>query len=86
MKKLLLAMVVVGLVVGCAKHNTYDTKIGAYTFAEAVVDLGPPSVCTHLGGRSTCSWVTGQGKNWVDKIILTFDERGVLSSGQEKRL
>jgi hypothetical protein len=74
------------LISGCASVN-WDSRVGKYTNDQAITDYGPPDSQSKLSnGHIVYSWITGQGRNWTDKIILTFNKQGQLVSGQEKRL
>lgn len=56
-----------------------------YSIDQAHAEHGEPDECQLIEGGQVCSWSTSSGRKW-DKLILTFDDRGVLQSGGEKRL
>ena len=78
-------MVTLAVITGCASTN-WQSKIGSYTYEDAVRDYGPPDNVQELSnGDQVYSWTTSIGRNWIDKLILVFDADGVLESGTEKR-
>lgn len=85
MKKLLLISLVFLFFSGCGVN--WKSRTGVYTYDEAVREYGPPDYSEILNnGDTACSWTTSIGKNWIDRLILVFDEKGTLKSGEEKRL
>lgn len=71
--------------VGCRSVD-WDSRVGNYTYDDAVRDYGPPDNSEALGnGSRVSSWTTSVGRNWIDKLILTFDENGVLVRKLQKR-
>ncbi len=86
MRAVIFSLLFVSLVlISCAKRDNYADKVGVYTYNEAISELGPADLCEQVNQNKVCSWTTGVNKNWVDKIILTFDGKDVLLSGKEKR-
>lgn len=84
MKAIVYAIVVISLA-GCAGVNWQD-RTGTYSLDDAKREYGPPDNCDKLSsGESVCAWTTSVGRNWIDKLILTFDKEGKLVAGQEKR-
>ena len=72
-------------ITGCASTN-WQSKIGSYTYEDAVQEYGPPdNVQTLSNGDEVYSWTTSIGMNWIDKLILVFNADGILKSGTEKR-
>jgi hypothetical protein len=55
---LLLALVLV--VAGCATHRTnWNTRVGNFTYDQAVIELGPPDKQAKLtDGRVVADWIT----------------------------
>jgi hypothetical protein len=90
MKKSLLLFVIIAVylpLISCINPNAkWQNGVGTYNYDSAVVELGPPDDSrTISNGDLVCSWTTSIGRNWIDKIILTFDRNKVLKSGFEKR-
>jgi hypothetical protein len=58
-----LAALVVAIASGCASSRIdWNTRIGTYTFDDAVRELGPPDKSAQLTDRSTVAdWVTSRG-------------------------
>jgi hypothetical protein len=59
---LLVGLVLALLVPGCATKpkEDWNTRVGTYTFDQAVVDMGPPDRQVSLSdGRKVAEWVTG---------------------------
>jgi hypothetical protein len=55
-------MLVAGLWAGCASKPPVDwnSRVGSYTFEQAVLELGPPSGQSTLpDGRKVADWITG---------------------------
>ena len=65
----------------------WQSRIGHYSLDDATRELGPPESCVELdGGGSACSWTTSKGKEWIDRLVLTFDLRKRLASANNVRL
>ena len=78
-------MATLAVITGCASTN-WQSKIGSYTYEDAVREYGPPDNVQALSnGDQVYSWTTSIGRNWIDKLILVFNSDGVLKSGTEKR-
>jgi len=74
----LIALILFITLFGCAGID-WDNRVGQYTYDEAVKEYGPPDNSSKLtNGNMVYSWVTGQGSNWTDKLILTFTPEGKL--------
>ena len=56
---LLAALAAFALLAGCATHRiNWNARVGAYTFDQAVTDLGPPDKQAHLSnGQLVAEWV-----------------------------
>lgn len=75
----------VAVLVGCAGTN-WKGRVGTYSIDDAKREYGPANSCEHLNNDVTvCSWTTSIGRNWIDKLILSFDKDSHLISGGEKR-
>ncbi len=82
-----LALAVVGiLVVGCKTTPKVDwnSRIGHYTFDQAITELGPPDKTAKLSdGRTVAEWVTGQtGGSAFSVGTGVFGGHGGMSVGQ----
>jgi hypothetical protein len=66
MKKLIaLVFGVVLLVAGCASAPKIDwqSRVGSYTYDQAVLDFGPPDKYAKLGdGTQVAEWLTSRGR------------------------
>jgi hypothetical protein len=61
---LLLAMLAVGSGCKTTPKINWDARIGAYTYDQAVADMGPPNEQTTLSdGSRVAQWVTGRVTN-----------------------
>ncbi len=59
----------------------WNERIGHFSLDEARRELGPPESCSELNdGGTVCSWTTSSGKDWMDKLVLTFDGKGRLAT------
>jgi hypothetical protein len=58
-----LALVVVGLLAGCATHRIdWAGRVGTYTYDQAVLELGPPDKFARLAdGTTVAEWLTQRG-------------------------
>lgn len=71
---------------GCAGVD-WESRIGTYTYQDAVREFGPPDQRETLSdGSITASWTTGVGPNWRDRIIMVFGRNETLVSVREVRL
>lgn len=84
MKKIVV-IITLSLIVGCAGPN-WASRVETYSIEDAKRDYGPADKCEDLNKNETvCSWKTSIGRNWIDKLILTFDKNHLLTSGNERR-
>ena len=84
MRKLVVAATL-AMLVGCAGTN-WKARVGTYSIDDAKREYGPADSCERLNNDETvCSWTTSIGRNWIDKLILSFDKDGRLISGGERR-
>ena len=68
------------------RSTDWSNKVGNYTYDNALVEHGPPDQADLMkNGNKVCKWTLASGAAWVDKLILVFDQKGMLVSGQEKR-
>lgn len=60
MLKFLLCLVASVMVAGCVTNKVnWDTRIGNYTYDQAVTDMGPPDKQAKLSdGKTVAEWVT----------------------------
>ncbi len=69
------------------KATDWQAKIGQQSFEEVSRELGDPERCVDLDhGGTVCSWTLSKGKDWVDKLILTFDQQHRLATVDTVRL
>jgi hypothetical protein len=71
------------LLTACASTSERDwqTKIGRYSLDDVKRELGQPESCTGLDdGGTVCSWLTGKGREGIDKLVLTFGTNGKLAT------
>ena len=67
-------------------RSNWDSRVGSYTYNNALIEHGPPDQSEIMSnGNKACNWTLARGAAWVDKLILVFDNRGILISGEEKR-
>jgi hypothetical protein len=76
------------LLASCATDSSkLNRMVGRYTYSEALSEYGPPDESVLLpDGQRISSWTTSIGRNWIDKLILTFDSQNRLVNAKEKRL
>jgi hypothetical protein len=59
----------------------WEGRIGHFSLNDAQRELGQPESCVGLDqGGTACSWMVGKGKDWMDKLVLTFDANGQLTT------
>ena len=81
----LLLLVMTVVLVGCAGVD-WDKQVGTYTYNQAIKARGAADSVEKLDDGSTvATWVIRVHRNWQDKLILIFDSKGKLVSGDEKR-
>jgi hypothetical protein len=74
------------LMAACAGMTGADwqAKIGHFSLDDARRELGAPESCVGLDdGGSACSWTTSSGRDWIDKLVLTFDSKGQLKTANK---
>ena len=65
----------------------WQGRTGHYSLDDAKRELGLPESCVELDdGGSACSWTTSKGREWIDRLILTFDLKKQLVSANRVRL
>ncbi len=65
----------------------WPSRIGHYSLDDAKRELGPPESCIDLDhGGSACSWTTSKDREWIKRLILTFDLKNQLASANTVRL
>lgn len=78
------------LVAACAESagkTNWQARIGHDSLDDIKRELGPPESCVGLDdGGTACSWTRSVGKDVIDKLILTFDQRQRLATADEVRL
>lgn len=83
--KLFFIIVTLLALISC-RSNNWNSKVGSYSYDNALVEHGPPEQTERMSdGNKVCRWTLARGAAWVDKLILVFDKNGQLVSGQEKR-
>lgn len=83
--QILLATITLSLVTSCVSAK-WTSRIGKYTYDDALAEYGPPDDTEQLSnGYRVSSWTTSYGLNWIDKLIMTFDQHDRLIKGGEKR-
>jgi len=63
-----------GLFVGCQTHKIdWASRVGTYTFDDAVTELGPPDkTATLTDGTQVCEWLTYRGSDGGTVIVPSF--------------
>jgi hypothetical protein len=85
MKQILVLMMAIGLVTGCAAID-WSERVGSYTYDQAVLDFGPPDSKETLTDEGwVASWITRVRGRGFEKRILHFGKEGKLISGQEDK-
>ena len=86
MQKLLLLIIAV-LLGGCATPvNPWVNRVGEYTYRQAIIERGTADTVEKFDdGTTVAVWVIRKHRNWQDRLILVFDKKGKLVSGEEKR-
>ena len=72
---------------GSIGTSDWQGRIGQYSLDDAKRELGPPDSCVDLdAGGSACSWTRAKGREWIERLILTFDLKKQLASANNVRL
>ena len=80
----LVALCWVGLVAGCATDKvSWASRIGQFTYDQAVLDYGPPDNSAKLSdGTTVCDWLTSRGyaygstyRGFRDPYLVQYWER-----------
>lgn len=81
----LLAMFVWVLISGCTTRPTVDwsSRVGNYTYDQAVLELGPPDRMTEIsGGKKVADWVVGHSRSPRFSIgVGTYGRGGGVGGG-----
>lgn len=71
------------LLAGCAS-NPWSSRVGNYTYDDAIRDYGPADSCESIDTGRACSWTTDTGVDLDDKLVLIFDRDGYLTAAEER--
>jgi hypothetical protein len=62
-------------------ERDWQGQVGRYSVDDVKRELGHPESCIGLDdGGMACSWTTAEGRDGVDKLILTFGSNGKLAT------
>ena len=74
----------------CASGPDWGTRVGGYTYDQAVIDYGPPLRSESLTDGTisaefrTGTWVHPGGGRQDHTTLMRFDGRGVLMSARDR--
>lgn len=70
MLKVALCVAAVVLFAGCATSIDWNSRIGTYTFDDAIMELGPPHRQTMLSdGRIVAEWITRHVSSGTTTVV-----------------
>jgi hypothetical protein len=77
----------------CVTTPSWGTRVGTYSYDEAVMDYGPADSCESIDTGKVCTWtdveVSENGLDELDededeKLILVFDRYDYLTAAEEE--
>ena len=83
---LCLVAVMVAVLTGCSttKPVDWDSRIGTYTYEDALADLGQPSQVTNLDGSvKSVEWITARGFDNAKDSMPPVYSRGEVVTPEE---
>lgn len=61
------------LLVGCASKTDWNTRVGVYTYDDAVKDYGPPDKsATTSDGTTVAEWLLRSGQTFANQRFLNY--------------
>ena len=71
------------LLAGCAS-NTWTSRVGNYSYDDALRDYGQPDNCETIETGQVCTWETDPDFDFEDRLVLIFDRDGYLTAAEER--